>query len=75
MLEVAAPAVLSGKTRWLAVGGVVKWDSGEWKLVSIQPREIDQPARAEAKATDLGKADQSRTLSGLGWQLFSNAKN
>ena len=70
MLEIAAPLTIAGETRWAAVGGVVQWIDGSWKLQSIAPREIPQPAQAST-IEDFTDTDRESTLQGLGWLTFA----
>lgn len=72
MLEIAAPLTVGGKTRWSIVGGVVKWTSSGWQLLSIQPREVPQPSRTATDAESFSQDERSSVLDGLGWKLFTS---
>ena len=69
MLEIAAPLTVAGQTRWAVVGGVVKWESGAWHLVSMAPREIAQPD-GKTNVGQFTDAERASTLEGLGWFAF-----
>ncbi len=69
MLEIAAPLTVAGQTRWAVVGGVVKWESGAWHLVSMAPREIPQPD-GKSNVNQFNEAERASTLEGLGWFAF-----
>lgn len=71
MLEIAGPLTVGGNTRWSIVGGVVKWTSTGWQLVSIQPRDVPQPAKEHSTAKSLSTKERGAMLDGLGWQLFA----
>ncbi len=71
MLEVAAPLRNAGKTRWIIAGGVVAWRDGAWHLVSIMPKEVEQPKEVDTEAEELTASDQGKVFDGLGWKLFA----
>ncbi|MFL6060907.1 MAG: hypothetical protein ACJ72E_06730 [Marmoricola sp.] len=71
MVQVDAPLRLGGSTRWCIVGGVVRWTADGWRLDSIQPTEVPQPAQERQDVRTMSVAERTRTLPGLGWQLFA----
>lgn len=74
MVEITAPLTAGGKTRWATVGGVVTWTSQGWKLTSIKPSEVAQPTVGRGDVDAFSPRDRSRTLPGLGWRSFRDAK-
>jgi hypothetical protein len=70
MVEVAGQLTIAGATRWVVVGGVVKWSSDGWQLVSIAPREVPQPS-GKADVEDFTQVERDGTLEGLGWFTFT----
>ena len=72
MVEVVAPLTTGDKsTRWVIVGGVVRWTAGEWTLGSISPRELKTQPRGVESLTS-PDADTS-WLDGLGWKTFTSS--
>jgi hypothetical protein len=72
MIELIAPITYGTTSRWLVVGGVVRWETAGWRLAALRPREVAQPTGQKDRAGAVRAARESLELPEIGWLAYAN---